>query len=200
MTGLRLVSTIALSLCLLPGCAGDDDGGDEGSTPTTGNTTTGGEDPTSGGAASSSEGGNEDDSSSGGGAESTDEGMMDSTSAGSTGSGMTCDPVVPGEFNACVDDMGNVDNTLCNWVGNPDFTGMVSCLTSSKVETANVCMIAGCEDVCDCFAPPATGDAEVVCADILADGGTACALACDQGQTCPDGMECLSGLCFHNPA
>ena len=194
MTGLRLVSAFALSLSLLPGCTGDDDGGDEGSTPTSGNESTGSDDTSTGGAGSSSEGGAESSSEGG-----SSDGMMDSSSGGSTGPVNTCDPVVPGEFNACVDDMGGVDNTLCNWVGNPDFTGMVSCLTSSKVEGANVCMISGCEDACDCFAPPATGTAEVVCADILEGGGMACALACDGGQTCPDGMECLSGLCFHNP-
>ena len=194
MTGLRLGPAIALCLCLLPACTGDDNGGDEGSTPTAGNTSTGSDD-TSGGAASSSGGGE----SSSGGAESTDDGMMDSTSAGSTGPGNTCDPIVPGEFNACIDKGGGIDNTLCNWIGDPDFTGMVSCLTSSKVEGANVCMISGCEDECDCFAPPPTGDAPVVCADILEGGGFACALSCAAGETCPDGMECLSGLCFHNP-
>ena len=49
---------------------------------------------------------------------------------------------------------------------------------------------------CDCFAPPATGDAVVTCAAVLQGGGTACVLSCGGGETCPDGMECLSGTCF----
>jgi hypothetical protein len=61
-------------------------------------------------------------------------------------------------------------------------------------------MISDCVDVCDCFAPPATGTAVVVCADILAGGGMACALDCADGKTCPDGMTCLDNVCFWPPA
>ena len=114
--------------------------------------------------------------------------------------GNMCDPVIPGEFNACIDNAGGIDNTLCNWVGDPDANGFIGCLTSSMTKGANVCMISGCVDVCDCFAPPATGTAEVICDAILEDGGNACALDCSAGQTCPDGMECLGTICFWPPA
>lgn len=124
----------------------------------------------------------------------------DTATSGSTGPVNMCDPVIPGEFNACHDEKGNVDNTQCNWMGLPDAQGFIGCLTSSESPGYNVCFISECEDACDCFAPPATGTAPVVCAEILDGGGTGCALACDNGETCPDGMECQSGLCFHPPA
>ena len=119
------------------------------------------------------------------------------TAEATTGPTNSCDPVIPGEWNSCVGDMGQIDNTLCNWMGVPDAVGFIGCLSSSSNEDANVCMITGCEDDCDCFAPPATGTAPVACADVLADGGFACVLTCDMGETCPDGMECIDGLCFH---
>jgi hypothetical protein len=93
--------------------------------------------------------------------------------------------------------MGQVDNTLCNWMGISGATGFIGCLNSSSNDGANVCMISGCEDECDCFAPPATGTAPVECADVLDGGGFACVLTCANGETCPDTMECFDGLCFH---
>lgn len=126
----------------------------------------------------------------------------DPTTGGSssTGNPNACDPVIPGEFNACVDENGNVDNGLCNWVGSGAATGFIGCLNSGEQDGANVCMISGCKDDCDCFAAPATGDATVVCRETLEGGGTACVLDCAAGQTCPDGMECIGNACFHPAA
>jgi len=134
-------------------------------------------------------------------AESSSSGAVDGSSS-SNGGGMACEPPVVGEWNACVDENGDIDNTLCNWMGNPDGTGFLTCLSAPKMDLAggNVCTIRDCVDACDCFDPPATGTAPVVCAEILAGGGTACGLDCSEGQTCPDGMECASGLCFWPPA
>jgi len=110
-----------------------------------------------------------------------------------------CDPFVPGEWNACVGEDGDTDNTLCNWVGTGCGTGFIACLTSG-MDGANVCFISGCRDTGDCFAPPATGTATVMCAEILGDGGTGCALDCADGKICPDGMICSDDLCFWPPA
>ena len=85
---------------------------------------------------------------------------------------------------------------LCNYMGTGASVGTVGCL-SGPTEGSNVCMIRDCVDDCDCFNPPATGDAPSVCRETLKGGGTACVLACDQGQTCPDEMTCDGGLCFH---
>lgn len=120
--------------------------------------------------------------------------------SGSSGDPNACNPVVPGEWNSCHDEMGGVDTTLCNWIGDPDATGFIGCLVSSKMPEFNTCFISGCEDACDCFAPPATGTAVVECADILSDGGTGCHLNCSNGETCPDGMECQGTSCFWPPA
>lgn len=114
--------------------------------------------------------------------------------------GNQCDPIVPGEWNSCVDAEGNTDNTLCNWVGSGDATGFIGCLNSAGMDGANVCFISGCVDACDCFAPPVTGTATVTCAEILADGGTGCGLDCSDGKICPDGMICSENLCFWAPA
>ncbi|MCA9709429.1 MAG: hypothetical protein KDK70_26545 [Myxococcales bacterium] len=186
-----LACTLTLALVGLLGCPGDD-----GPTDTTAATTTStgtdssttSTDPTSTGPGESSSGG----SSSGGVVDSSSGGMNDSSSSG----GMVCEPPVVGEWNSCLDDQGQVDNTLCNWIGNPQGTGTLTCLSGPSPAGGNVCIIRGCEDVCDCFDPPTTGTAEVVCAEILANGDMGCGLACNDGQTCPDGMMCNSGLCF----
>lgn len=114
--------------------------------------------------------------------------------------GNQCDPVVVGEWNSCIAEGGQIDNTLCNWVGMGSSVGMISCLNASSMEGANVCFIRGCEDACDCFAPPATGTAVVVCAPILADQEMGCALDCSDDKLCPDGMICSDNLCFWPPA
>lgn len=111
-----------------------------------------------------------------------------------------CDPVIPGEWNSCHDAEGDVDNTLCNWIGSGDATGTIGCLGSGTTKGANVCFISGCEDPCDCFAPPATGTAEVICGPILKGGGNGCGLDCGNGRSCPDGMTCEGSLCFWPPA
>jgi hypothetical protein len=120
------------------------------------------------------------------------------STSSSTGDIVSCDPVVPGEFNACIDENGDIDNTLCNWMGTGDSVGMAACLTG-PVEGSNVCMIRDCVDDCDCFAAPATGTAVPQCREVLADNGMACVLTCADGETCPDGMSCESGLCFYLP-
>jgi hypothetical protein len=109
---------------------------------------------------------------------------------------------VVGEWNSCIGEDGEIDNTLCNWIGDPDGTGFLTCLSSppKELDGGNVCTIRGCRDTCDCFDQPATGTAQVVCAEILSNGETACGLDCSSGETCPDGMECASGLCFWPPA
>jgi len=127
----------------------------------------------------------------------------DSSSGGgdsSSGGGPLCDPPVVGEWNACIDRTGGIDNLLCNWMGHPDGTGFLTCLSSSEIKGGNICTIRDCVDACDCFDAPATGNAVVVCAPILAEGENACGLDCSGGETCPDGMECGGGLCFWPPA
>ncbi|MFO7563102.1 MAG: hypothetical protein R6X02_10705 [Enhygromyxa sp.] len=52
-----------------------------------------------------------------------------------------------------------------------------------------------CDDVCDCWAPPATGDAPVACKALVAgDDDRTCVLDCSGGQACPSGMVCLDAL------
>lgn len=193
-------------LLLLPACDDDESGSGSETTATTAGATTTGTPDTTGStgavdpttsttaAAESSSSGSADDSSSGGG------GSTGSDADASTGNPNACNPQVPGEFNACIGDNGNVDNTLCNWMGIGGAQGFIGCLTSSETEGANVCMISDCVEACDCFAQPDTGTAQVECAEVLEGGGTACVLNCANGETCPDGMSCEGGLCFHLPA
>lgn len=167
----------------------DDDDDDDGSSTDPGNESTGGPSEGSSSGAAETTSGPDPDTSSGSSAESED-----------TGPTNFCDPVVPGDWNACHDENGQVDNTQCNWVGSGEATGFIGCLTSSRTEGANVCFISGCRDICDCFAPPTTGTAEVVCDAILEGGGMGCGLSCSGGRMCPDGMDCLGDLCFWPPA
>lgn len=188
----------------LAGCPGADDTGEAtslGSSTGPAPTTTFIETSTGMGEGSGSSGPAASSSSSGAPAESSSSGAPADGSS-SSGGGMVCDPPVVGEWNACMDASGDIDNTLCNWVGDPDGTGFLTCLSAPPMDLdgGNICTIRDCRDTCDCFDPPATGTAEVVCAAILGDGGTACGLDCSSGQTCPDGMECASGLCFWPPA
>jgi hypothetical protein len=52
-----------------------------------------------------------------------------------------------------------------------------------------------CDDICDCWAAPATGDAAVSCVALVnGDPTKTCVLDCSSGETCPTGMECLDSL------
>jgi hypothetical protein len=189
------VGSAALTLLLvgLPGCPGEDSRGETGAmTTATGSATSIGFIETS---SSSGDGGGE--SSSGGMADgSSSSGSVAGSSSSSGGGGPVCDPPVVGEWNSCIDRMGGTDNTLCNWMGNSDGVGFLTCLSSSELEGGNVCIIRDCRDTCDCFDPPVTGTAEVVCSAILAGGENGCGLDCSDGKICPDGMECAGNLCW----
>lgn len=180
------------------GCPSDDGGGETGSVASTGamSTSTGATDSTIGMVEGSGSSGSESTSAAG---SSSSGAAVDSSSSGGA---PLCEPPVVGEWNSCIDEMGDIDNTLCNWVGNSEATGFLTCLSAppDALDGGNLCVIRGCRDTCDCFDPPTTGTAQVVCAPILANDETACGLDCSSGETCPDGMECASGLCFWPPA
>jgi hypothetical protein len=192
--------SVGLAALLLCGACDDDGGSSENTTAGPGTTSTAG--TTSSGSGSSSSGAPATTTTSGGDESSSSSGLAESSTGAaesSTGDPNACNPQIPGEFNACIDADGDIDNTLCNWMGTGGGNGFIGCLTSSTTKGANVCMISDCEEVCDCFAAPATGTATVECAEVLAGGGRACVLTCADGQTCPDGMSCEGGLCFHLP-
>ncbi|MEM7151781.1 MAG: hypothetical protein AAF799_03020 [Myxococcota bacterium] len=187
----------SLALFALGACPGDDGGEETTAAASTGvdtpATTTGN---TSEATPGSSSGGGEGETSTGAAEGSSSDGADGSSSGG----GPLCDPPVVGEWNACINEAGNIDNTMCNWMGTPDNMGFLTCLSSADIKGGNICTISGCEDTCDCFNPPTTGTAEVICAPILEGGDNACGLDCSAGQTCPDGMQCGNGLCFWPPA
>lgn len=162
---------LALTSALLA-CSGGDDGGSGGSTQ--GGTLTGSTGETTTGDATESSSGSGTQSGSGTG---VDDGCMSHAA---------------GDWNACKDGLLTM-NSLCMWQANGG-NGDVTCLQPSS-GGGNVCSVVGCVDVCDCYAPPATGNAVPVCAPVLADGN-ACVLNCAGGQTCPDGMGCKSGYCY----
>lgn len=103
-----------------------------------------------------------------------------------------CEGRPGGDWNACKKD-GNTQNSLCDWTMGG--AGTLSCLVPAS-GGYNVCGINHCEDDCDCFAPPLTGTALATCTPVFANGGKACVLYCVNGQTCPDGMTCVSGTCY----
>jgi hypothetical protein len=62
----------------------------------------------------------------------------------------------------------------------------------------SVCSTSDCDNVADCPAAPATGNAVVTCTDVIGDGSGNCYLDCAAGQTCADGMVCHPnfGVCY----
>ncbi len=119
----------------------------------------------------------------------------DSNSTGvGTGLPNDCENNAIGEWNACK--MGPLtDNSKCNWTDNGMTAGEITCVSPSS-GGGSVCSIRACESQCDCFVPPTSGTAPVVCAPILSGGVKGCVLNCSGNVTCPDGMECLSGYCY----
>lgn len=169
----------ALSLSVLLSIVGCGEGGD--------GTTGTGPDASSGGATGTGTAGTGASTGASGAATGATTGEPATTGATSPDA---CPSRPAGDWNACKSG-GLTDNKLCGGDGG----AAVSCLSPAS-GSFNVCGIEGCVDACDCFAPPATGDAVVYCAPILGDGGTACALYCAGGQTCPDGMQCQAGYCY----
>jgi len=125
--------------------------------------------------------------------DSTTETATDTEETSSTGLPNLCEVNAIGEWNACKKG-ALTDNSKCNWMASTT-NGSVTCVRPSS-GGGNICSIEACEDECDCYAPPATGTAPVVCAPILNDGVRGCVLDCAGDVTCPDGMECMSGYCY----
>lgn len=163
-----------IALVLLGACAGEQESGDA----ETGSSSEG-----SSTAADASSSGEVEDSSSS---------SSSSSSAEDSSGAPACDPVVPGEFQQCVDASGN-STASCG--GPTPSGGMPTCLLSFFIEGASTCIVTGCVDTCDCFAPPATGTAPVVCTTGIIADDTACVLDCNEGQQCPDGMVCGGNIC-----
>jgi hypothetical protein len=129
-----------------------------------------------------------------------------STASGSSSSSTTTTATTTAGQNTTVDDgcaahaigdwgkcaPGNLAD--CEWEASGT-QGELLCLSPAS-GGFRVCGILHCVDVCDCFAPPATGTAVPVCAPILGSGANGCALFCAGGQICPDGMKCQSGHCY----
>jgi hypothetical protein len=97
-----------------------------------------------------------------------------------------CMPWGTGSYGPCLNDLGGVDPV--NVCGANHF-----CVADPHPYEVTACISQACVDACDCPAPPATGDAVVTCASITSgDMINDCYLSCANGETCPDGMECLT--------
>jgi hypothetical protein len=96
-----------------------------------------------------------------------------------------CDAWGAGTYGTCLDDLGGVDvQGMCG----PGH----ACIADAYLYETTACSVQWCATTCDCPAPPATGSAIVTCASITnGDASTDCYLSCENGETCPDGMECL---------
>lgn len=150
-------------------------------------------------------------------AEDTTAGIDPTTSSSGGESSSTGEPPPP----ECLDDAGCPNNEICdtgacvdacggawavggygaciNAYAGTDVDGLCSggpsiCIVDDNPVGASTCSLQSCVDVCDCPAPPGTGDATVTCANITS-GGTPndCYLDCGDGETCPDGMSCFAG-------
>ncbi len=67
---------------------------------------------------------------------------------------------------------------------------------------SSVCLYLGCEELCDCPQPPEGFEGLARCEDQFGpnaelDGINDCFLDCSGGETCPDGMACFGGVCYH---
>jgi hypothetical protein len=76
--------------------------------------------------------------------------------------------------------------------------GLAACMSDTAPQcvqddpntpSIGVCGLS-CTDVCDCWAPPADGDAPVACQSLAPGDDGTCVLDCSGGQTCPSGMSC----------
>ncbi|MFV8753244.1 hypothetical protein ACNOYE_22070 [Nannocystaceae bacterium ST9] len=91
----------------------------------------------------------------------------------------------PGEFGNCID--GGAAACMAE--------GATLCPTDNLDNPSLGVCAKRCDDVCECWAAPATGDAAVACVPLVdGDPKKTCVLDCSAGQTCPDGMQCLDTL------
>jgi hypothetical protein len=118
-----------------------------------------------------------------------DLGGEDCTTLGFPGGAIGCNPDCTFDTSGC-DPMVAVGFGDC-FNNDP----MVACLVGEACLNApggagGFCSLQDCVDAMDCPVP-ATGNAAVVCADGTGDMINDCALLCDMGETCPDGMACF---------
>jgi hypothetical protein len=93
-----------------------------------------------------------------------------------------CTP--PGVYGDCAN--GGLDACMAE--------SLPQCLQDDpNMPSIGVCGRA-CDDVCDCWAAPATGNAPVTCRSLVEGDDGTCVLDCAGGETCPDGMSCLDAL------
>ena len=71
----------------------------------------------------------------------------------------------------------------------PDGSECIGLYSQFGSLTAVFCGEEGCGAGSDCAAPP-SGNAQPACVP-LEGGGSACALSCENGETCPTGMACI---------
>ena len=58
--------------------------------------------------------------------------------------------------------------------------------------TRVVCSYQDCEETEDCTTPPPGGNPTVRCSQADEDEGGECLMFCNEGEACPDGMECVN--------
>jgi hypothetical protein len=104
------------------------------------------------------------------------------TAGDGDGDGDSCTPA--GVYGDCAN--GGLDACMAE--------SLPQCLQDDpNMPSIGVCGRA-CDDVCDCWAAPASGDAPVTCRPLVEGDDGTCVLDCSGGQTCPDGMSCLDAL------
>jgi hypothetical protein len=122
----------------------------------------------------------------------------DSAAEGEGGDdGPGCPESVDGNYANCMTDDPSAHGTDVSVCGSPDAV----CVTDRpRHPSAGVCAVDACESACDCPPPPPTGNAPVVCDEILEGAGRQCHMSCAEGEICPEGMFCYGGYVCAWPA
>jgi hypothetical protein len=95
----------------------------------------------------------------------------------------------------CVAPAGVYGNCIAGGEAACQAEGQTLCPTDNLDNPSLGVCAKRCDDVCDCWAAPGTGDAGVACVSLVeGDPNKTCVLDCSGGETCPDGMECLDSL------
>ncbi len=94
-----------------------------------------------------------------------------------------------GSYGYCLDEFGVVDTADACGPGH-------TCVYWGEPIEQTACSRQGCAGACDCPPPAATGNATVSCGQITDPPGmNDCYLSCESGETCPDDMVCIDGVC-----